>query len=123
MSVCKQKSSNLRRIAGDAKKRLTACEYSALGSALAPPKTLSPSQKIIYLKLRDLYEKGEEIDNPVSQLADRKLLEALPHDERQRYIFSLCADYVEMKRELFRRLAAAGIVGAESEKKTFDLGG
>lgn len=97
----------IRNLADDAKKRLQSNTYNKFAAHLMPPKDVTPSQKQIYVKLQELYEAGEEIVNPIQQLADQKLLDTLPHDERQRYIFQLSSDYVAMKKELMSRLAAS----------------
>ena len=51
-------------------------------------------------RVLDLIGAGEEIVNPIAQLADRALIERLPYEERQRYIIRLAADYAEVRREL-----------------------
>lgn len=98
---------SIKNIAHDAKKRLTLRGYSTYPRELEPPSTLTPMQKSLYLKLRDMISKGEEVVNPIGQLADRKLLESLPYIERQRYIFSLCSDYLTVREILSARLAAS----------------
>ena len=47
-----------------------------------------------------LKRNGEEVVNPISQLADKELLNSLPHDMRQRYIIQLSADYVSVRNML-----------------------
>lgn len=108
-----QFDSAIKGLAARAKKRLESGEYSKRDLILEPPKTLTPSEREMYSRLRELYERGEEVVNPVGQLADKEKLDTLPHDERQRYIISLCADYAAMKRELLERLAAADGCGAD----------
>lgn len=94
----------IRSLAVEARKRLIEDDYYP--SVLEPSKSFSPSEREVFLKLRDLYERGEDVTNPVEQLADKKYMESLPHDERQRYVINLCANYVDMKRELLSRLAS-----------------
>lgn len=36
--------------------------------------------------------------NPVTSFADPEKMKTLSHDEKQRYILSVCADYVSMKK-------------------------
>ena len=58
------------------------------------------------IRLKELSERGEEVVNPIRQLADAELLSGLSHDEKQRYVFQLAADYIAMKRELDNRTAS-----------------
>ena len=69
------------------------------------PRGVSPAQKQLYIKLKQLLDSGEEVVNPIQQLADKRLMESLSHEERQRYVFQLAADYVAMKKELDGRLS------------------
>lgn len=93
----------IRNLANEAKLRLVKGEYYP--SVLEPSKSFTPAEKDMFLKLRELYERGEEVINPVEQLADKDYMNSLSHDERQRYIVSLCANYVDMRKELELRLA------------------
>lgn len=95
----------IRSLAQEAKRRLREGAYDReLRQSL--PQGASPAQKRIYIRLKELLDKGEEVVNPIRQLADAELLARLSHDERQRYVFQLAADYTAMKRELDCRLAA-----------------
>lgn len=90
MSNVKHPKCALRSLAAEAKARLNQNSYAEPGA----PKNISPQQKEIYIKLCALKRSGEEIVNPIAQLADEELLKTLPHDQRQRYIIQLSADYV-----------------------------
>jgi hypothetical protein len=90
----------MRAMAQEAKRRLCQNDYSRTAGALAPPKDVTPSQRTVYIKLRELFEAGEDVINPVQQLADKEKLASLSHEERQRYILQLSADYVSMRRAL-----------------------
>ena len=108
MSNVKHPKCAIRSLAQDAKSRLAVGSYKKPDSgADSPPKGISPAQKRIYVKLRELLASGEEIVNPIEQLADKELLATMPHGDRQRYILELSSDYVAMKRELMNRLAAS----------------
>lgn len=107
----------IRNLANEAKQRLIKGEYYP--PVLEPSKNFTPSEKDMFLKLRDLYEKGEEVVNPVEQLADKDYMDSLPHDERQRYIMTLCSNYVDMKNELARRLASCPTAFEDRKKKAF----
>ncbi len=106
MSNVRHPSCAIRSLALDAKKRLAKPDGTYFPSGLEPPVTLTPSQREIYIKIRALYDKGEEVVNPISQLADHKLMESMSHEARQRYILTLCGDYVEMKRLFLEKLSA-----------------
>lgn len=100
MSNRKHSKCELRSLASEAKQRLQKNEYTYLWGPMSPPRGVTPQQRSIYMKLRELKESGEEIENPIQQLADADKLRALSHEERQRYILQLSADYVSMKRAL-----------------------
>lgn len=96
MSNIKHPKCALRSLAAEAKARLnnnTYCEPSA-------PKNATPQQKEIYLKLYAMKKQGEEVFNPIAQLADNKKMASLSHEERQRYILQLSADYISMRNML-----------------------
>lgn len=95
----------IRNLAQDAKKRLSKPDGTYFPSGLEPPQTLTPSQREIYLKIRAIYDKGGEVDNPLKQLADQEYMASLSHEARQRYILILCGDYVEMKKLFLQKLA------------------
>ncbi len=95
MSNVKHNNCALRELAKSAKARLATNDYD--GDELNAPKSATPQQREIYLKLLKLSKAGECVVNPVAQLADNEKLNSLPHDERQRYIINLCADYVSVK--------------------------
>ncbi len=99
MSNVKHPKCALRTLAVEAKKRLSANGYCEP----AAPKYVTPQQKQIYLKLVELERKGEEVVNPVVQFADKNKLNSLSHEEKQRYILQLCADYISMRSELERK--------------------
>ncbi len=97
----------IRNLAFEARRRLNEGEYHRFQSGLEPPRTATTNQKVLYIKLRDMLERGEELVNPIMQLADEKHLNALSHEEKQRYIFQLSSDYLAMKKELLLRLSAS----------------
>jgi hypothetical protein len=107
MSNVRHPSCAIRDLAVNAKKRLAKPDGTYFPSGLEPPSTLTPSQKEIFLKIRALYDAGEEVNNPIQQLADKEYMETLSHEARQRYILSLCSDYVEMKRLFLERLSSS----------------
>lgn len=89
----------IRELARTAKARLSGNRY-AESAALPVKKGASPAQREMCRRVLDLIGAGEEIVNPIAQLADRALIERLPYEERQRYIIRLAADYAEVRREL-----------------------
>ena len=107
MSNVRHPSCAIRDLAVSAKKRLAKPDGTYFPSGLEPPSTLTPSQKEIFLKIRALYDAGEEVINPIQQLADKEYMATLSHEARQRYILSLCSDYVEMKRLFLERLSSS----------------
>lgn len=100
MSNRKHPKCELRSLAGEAKQRLQKNNYSYRYGPMTPPRGVTPQQRSVYMKLRELLESGEEIENPIQQLADTEKLNSLSHEERQRYILQLSADYVTMRRML-----------------------
>ena len=96
----------IRDLAREAKSRLRAGAYDR-ELARSLPRGASPAQKRLYIRLKELLDKGEEVVNPIRQLADEELLSRLSHADKQRYVFQLAADYTAMKRELDHRLATA----------------
>lgn len=46
--------------------------------------------------------------NPVASFADPEKLKTLSHEEKQRYILSLCADYVSVKKYLDEKARKIG---------------
>lgn len=94
MSNTKHKDCTIRNMAKSAKKRLGANDYSCQ----IAPKNATVEQKSMCEKIIALKNVGEEIVNPVAQLADKDLLNSLSHEERQRYILKLCADYIAVKK-------------------------
>ncbi|MEG2540413.1 MAG: hypothetical protein RSB59_01375 [Clostridia bacterium] len=106
MSNKKHKKCEIRRMANEAKDRLSKNNYKANLPLLTPPKNISPSQKEIFIKLCGFVENGKTLDNPIKQLADENKLATLSHEERQRYILQLSADYVSMKRAIDEKLEA-----------------
>ena len=93
MSNVKHPKCPMRDLANQAKARLAKGEYFAP----AAPSNITPRQREIFLKLTELKKHGEDVVDPIAQLADTKLLGSLPHDERQRYIIQLASDYVSVK--------------------------
>lgn len=93
----------IRSLAHAAKRRLCEGAYDRESSY---PAGASPAQKRIYIRLKQLMDDGEELVNPLRQLADDELMAKLSHDEKQRYLFQLAADYLAMKKELEERLSS-----------------
>ncbi len=93
MSNIKHPKCALRDLAYQAKARLMTGEYSTPPA----PGNITPEQRDIYLKLCDLKKRGEEVVNPIAQLADENKMRSLSHEERQRYIIQLASDYVCVK--------------------------
>ncbi len=95
----------IRDLAREAKSRLRAGAYDR-ELARSLPRGASPAQRRIYIRLKELLDRGEEVVNPIRQLADEELIAHLSHEERQRYVFQLAADYTAMKKELECRLSS-----------------
>ncbi len=102
MSNVKHPKCAMRDLAKEAKSRLSANTYQNEHDCPIP-KNITPEQKIMYQKLFDMSQLGETCTNPISQLADSSKLNGLSHEERQRYIIQLCADFVAVKK-LFNQL-------------------
>ncbi len=109
MSNKKHPKCKIRTMAKQAKDRLKTNEYDSNFGELAPPKGITPSQRNVYLKLKTMFENGEDIKNPIQQLADREMLMQLSHQDRQRYILQLSADYVEMRKTLTEKMQKSKI--------------
>lgn len=88
----------MRELANQAKARLTCNQYTHPDPPV--PRNATPQQREIYLKLYELRKGGQSVDNPVATFADEQKLKELSHEERQRYIIQLCADYVTMRTAL-----------------------
>lgn len=95
----------IRNLAKEAKRRLREGSYDR-EARQSFPQGATPAQKQIYIRLKQLLDSGEEVVNPIRQLADAELMSRLSHEERQRYVFRLAADYLAVKKELESRLAA-----------------
>ncbi len=93
MSNIKHPKCALRTLAAQAKDRLSKGTYQKP----AAPTNITPGQREIYLRLLELKANGEEVVNPIAQLADPAKLRSLSHEDRQRYILQLSADYVSMR--------------------------
>ncbi len=102
MSNVKHPKCAIRNLAREAKGRLSTNTYQ-LDTGCPIPKNITPEQKSMYQKLYDLSQSGEDCINPILQLADSHKLEGLTHEERQRYIIQLCADFVAVKK-IFNQL-------------------
>lgn len=96
MSNVKHPKCAIRNMANEAKSRLSSNDYSTK-LYYGAPKNITPQQKEIYIKLCELKASGEEVVNPILQFADKEKLASLSHEERQRYIIQLSADYVNIK--------------------------
>ena len=93
MSNIKHPKCAIRNLALDAKRRLSTNSYHES----AVPKNITASQKEIYFKLKKKKKDGGTLTSPVAQLGDQKLLATMTHEEKQRYIISLCEDYIKVK--------------------------
>ena len=98
MSNVKHNKCPMRELASQAKARLSYNDYARPNPPV--PKNATPQQREIYLKLYELRQGGKSVDNPVAVFADEQKLKSLPHEERQRYIIQLCADYISMRTAL-----------------------
>ena len=99
MSNVKHPKCAIRSLASQARARLVSNAYSLP----AAPRTATPQQQEIYLKLCEYRAQGVAILNPIQQFADEKKLQTLSHDERQRYILQISADYISMRNLLDER--------------------
>lgn len=98
MSNIKHNKCPMRTLAQEAKSRLASGSYNR---NLPPvPKNATPQQRDIYLKLYELRKGGESVDNPIAVFADEQKLASLTHEERQRYIMQIAADYLSMRAAL-----------------------
>ena len=98
MSNIRHNKCPMRTLASEAKARLTSGGYRR---DLPPvPKNATPQQREIYLKLCELRKDGENIENPIALFADKQKLSSLTHEERQRYIMQISADYLSMRSAL-----------------------
>ncbi|MBO4380749.1 MAG: hypothetical protein J5815_01185 [Clostridia bacterium] len=94
MSNVKHPKCAIRNLANEAKTRLSKNNYAEQN---AIPKNITAEQQAIYFKLKQLKKDGQELTSPVAELGDPKILATLSHEEKQRYIIRLCADYVKVK--------------------------
>lgn len=97
MSNVKHKNCIVRQLAKSAKSRLCKNDYEQE----VAPTGATPEQKEIYLKLCKLQKDGETVTDP-------EKLKTLSHEEKQRYILSLCADYVSVKKYLDEKARKIG---------------
>ena len=88
----------MRDLANQAKARLSYNDYTRPYPPV--PKNATPRQREIYLKLYELKQGGQTVENPIAVFADEQKLKELSHEERQRYIIQLCADYISMRAAL-----------------------
>lgn len=96
MSNVKHPKCPIRNMANSAKARLCANTYFD-DLNMGVPKNITPQQKQMYLKICEIKDSGEELINPIQQLADTEKMNSLSHEEKQRYIMQLSADYVCVK--------------------------
>lgn len=101
MSNIKHNKCPMRELANQAKARLSYNDYTRPNPPV--PKNATPQQREIYLKLYELRQGGQGVDNPVATFADEQKLKTLSHEERQRYIIQLCSDYISMRTALDER--------------------
>ncbi len=100
MSNVKHKNCAIRQLAKSAKSRLCGNDYARETHV---PAGATPEQKAIYLKLCKLESDGETVTNPIASFADPEKMKSLSHEDRQRYILSVCADYLSVKKYLEER--------------------
>ncbi len=98
MSNVKHKKCPMRTLASEAKARLASGDYRRDYPPI--PKNATIQQREIYMKLYELRKGGEKVDNPIAVFADENKLACLSHEEKQRYIMQLCADYISMRTAL-----------------------
>ncbi len=68
----------------------------------------------IYSMVREIIEReraGETVLNPIGLLMDETLFESLDDKGRQKYIFDLSRDYLEIKREIEAELKLKSLKG------------
>lgn len=96
MSNVKHQKCPMRDMANAAKERLLKNEYSKQPPV---PKTASIQQREIFIKLFEMKMEGisTDVENPITVFADQEKLAAMSHEERQRYIMQICADYISMR--------------------------
>ncbi len=98
MSNVKHNKCPMRDLANQAKARLMNNDYKQPYPSV--PKSATPRQREIYIKLFELRQSGKNIDNPISEFADEQKLKEMSHDDRQRYIIQLSSDYISMRAAL-----------------------
>ena len=74
----------MRTLAKSAKSRLGQGTYDK--DEINAPKSVTPNQKELYVKLLKLKRDGKDVSNPIAEFADNEKLTKLSHEERQRYI-------------------------------------
>ncbi len=102
MSNTKHSTCAMRALAKSAKSRLGLGSYDK--DEILAPKSVSPDQKELYVKLIKMRRDGKEVANPIQEFSDREKIKSLSHEERQRYILNLAADYMLAKRLVDERL-------------------
>lgn len=105
MSNVKHKNCAMRQLAKTAKARLCKNDYE---SETGAPGGATPAQKEIYFKLCKLKKEGESVVNPVASFADPEKMKTLSHEEKQRYILGVCADYLSMKKYVDEKTRKTG---------------
>ena len=95
MSNVKHPKCAIRNMANEAKARLKKNTYAEQSGI---PKHITGEQRVIYFKLKQMKKDGTVLSNPVAQLGDAQKLASLPHEEKQRYIINLLADYIKVKQ-------------------------
>lgn len=98
MSNVKHNKCPMRDLANQAKARLLYNDYTRPYPPV--PRNATPQQREIYIKLYELRQGGKTVENPILEFADEQKLKELSHEERQRYIIQLCADYISMRSAL-----------------------
>lgn len=111
-----QKSDALRRLAKQAKERLSSGgykqpeKYSSIfkvyeGGIVADYKlvVLSDTEdEKLYNKVKEILNQNVDITNPIGQIVDQSKLENMNNYERDRYIMNIKDKYLEMRERYFK---------------------
>lgn len=105
-------SDALRRLARQAKNRLTGRNYMDgsgykvySGGLLADYKLVQISKRddeILYEKVSRILSENIDIVNPIGKLVDKKKISIMSAQEKERYVFSIIDKYIKMKSRFER---------------------
>lgn len=107
MSNIKHPSCKIRQLANQAKERMKNNSYTACPDVISVQSRLSPAEQTVLQRMMQVMEQGEEIINPIAQLCDKEMLNSLPVNERQKYIFELSNAYLCLKQKMIEKLEFA----------------